>query len=41
MNTQQEKWDHVEEYFECLVECDLNDKECVSECVQALKDTPE
>jgi len=38
MGSHKETWDHVEEYFECIVRCDLDDKECVTECVEALKE---
>ena len=38
MDAHQEKCDHVEEYFQCIVRCDLDDKECVTECVEALKE---
>ena len=38
MDAHQEKWDHVEEYFQCIVECKLDDKECVTECVEVLKE---
>ena len=36
--THEETWDAVEEYFECVVECNLEDKECVEECVVALRE---
>ena len=38
MGSHQETWDHVEEYFQCIVKCDLDDKECVTECVEVLKE---
>ena len=37
-NSNEQTWDAVEEYFECLVECDLQDKECVEKCVVELKE---
>ena len=36
--THEQTWDAVEEYFECVTECDLDDKECVQECVLVLKE---
>jgi hypothetical protein len=34
----EQTWDAVEEYFECVVECDLEDKECVEKCVLTLRE---
>ena len=31
--------DAVEVYFECITTCSLDDGDCVSRCVQQLKDT--
>ena len=31
-------WDAMEEYFECIVECDIYDKECTDKCLVELKD---
>ena len=30
--------DPVENYFECISSCDINDGGCVSECVEILRD---
>jgi hypothetical protein len=30
--------DAMEEYFECVVECKLEDKECVEKCVVTLRE---
>jgi len=30
--------DVVEEYFECIVECNVQDKECIEKCVVTLKE---
>ena len=32
--THEQTWDAVEEYFECVTECNLEDKECVEKCVE-------
>lgn len=32
------KWDVVETYFECLVECDLDDQACHTECLIEFKE---
>jgi len=39
----EKKEDVLDEYFECLTECDLADEECTDECLIELKenDTPE
>ena len=37
-NEHEQTWDAVEEYFECIVECTLEDKECIESCVQVLKE---
>jgi len=31
-------WDAVETYFECITTCSVNDRECITRCVEALKD---
>ena len=28
-----ERWDALEEYFVCITECDLNDKNCIAGCL--------
>ena len=30
--------DPVDNYFECIAECDVNNKECETECVEVLKE---
>ena len=37
-NEHEQTWDAVEEYFECIVECSLEDKECIESCVVTLRD---
>ena len=34
-------WDEVDEYFQCISECDLDDKECTTVCVQTLRESSE
>ena len=34
----QENWDAVETYFECITTCSLEDGECVTRCVEALRE---
>jgi hypothetical protein len=34
----EQTWDAVEEYFECIVECNLEDKECIEKCLVTLKE---
>ena len=31
-------WDAVEVYFQCISECDLNDRECTISCTRQLRD---
>ena len=31
-------WDAVETYFHCITECSLDDGECVTRCVEDLRD---
>ena len=31
--------DSVETYFECITTCSLDDGECITRCVEQLKDT--
>ena len=31
-------WDAVETYFECITTCSLDDGECITQCVEQLKD---
>ena len=28
-----ERWQSVDSYFECIAECDLEDKTCVTKCM--------
>lgn len=34
----EEPWDAVESYFECITTCSLEDGECVTRCVEALRE---
>jgi hypothetical protein len=34
----QDNWDAVEMYFECITTCSLEDGECVTRCVEALRE---
>ena len=37
--TQHEQtWDAVETYFECITTCSLDDGECITRCVEQLRD---
>jgi hypothetical protein len=31
--------DHVDTYFECITACSLDDGECVTRCVETLRDS--
>lgn len=31
-------WDAVEVYFNCISECDLNDRDCTISCTRQLRD---
>jgi hypothetical protein len=33
-----ESWDAVEAYFECITTCSLEDGECVTQCVELLRE---
>ncbi|MEB3166814.1 MAG: hypothetical protein VKO65_09120 [Cyanobacteriota bacterium] len=33
----EESWDAVESYFECITTCSLEDGECVTRCVEVLR----
>ena len=35
------QWDAVETYFECITTCSLDDGECVTRCVEQLRDSDE
>ncbi|AII44523.1 hypothetical protein KR100_14315 [Synechococcus sp. KORDI-100] len=32
-------WDAVETYFECITTCSLNDGDCITRCVEQLRDS--
>jgi len=32
-------WDAMETYFECITTCSLEDGECVTRCVEQLRET--
>ena len=34
-------WDAVETYFECITTCSLDDGECITRCVEQLRDSDE
>ena len=34
-------WDAVETYFECITTCNLDDGECITRCVEQLRDSDE
>jgi len=34
-----ETWDAMETYFECITTCSLEDGECVTRCVEQLRET--
>ncbi len=38
---QDQTWDAVETYFECITTCSLDDGECITRCVEQLKDSDE
>jgi len=31
-------WDAMESYFECITTCSLDDGECVTQCVEQLRE---
>ena len=35
-----QSWDSVETYFECITTCSVDDGECITRCVEQLRDTP-
>ena len=35
-----QRWDSVETYFECITTCSVDDGECITRCVEQLRDTP-
>ena len=36
-----QSWDAVETYFECITTCSLDDGECITRCVDELRETPD
>lgn len=37
----EQTWDAVETYFECITTCNLDDGECITRCVEQLRDADE
>ncbi len=37
----EQTWDAVETYFECITTCSLDDGECITRCVEELRDSDE
>ncbi len=35
---QEQGWDSVESYFECITTCSLDDGECITHCVETLRE---
>jgi len=35
----EQTWDAVETYFECITTCSLDDGECITRCVEQLRDS--
>ena len=35
----EQTWDSVETYFHCITTCSLDDGECVTRCVEQLRDS--
>ena len=35
----EQTWDAVETYFECITTCSLDDGECITRCVDQLRDS--
>ena len=35
----EQTWDSVETYFECITTCSLDDGECITRCVDQLRDS--
>ena len=35
--TQLQIFDPIENYFECITTCDIDDRNCISRCVEILK----
>ena len=35
----EQTWDSVETYFQCITTCSLDDGECVTRCVEQLRDS--
>jgi hypothetical protein len=37
-SSQEKQWDSVEAYFQCITTCSLDDGECVTHCVEELRE---
>ena len=35
----EQTWDAVETYFECITTCSLDDGDCITRCVEQLRDS--
>ena len=35
----EQSWDAVETYFECITTCSLDDGDCITRCVEQLRDS--
>ena len=35
----EQTWDAVETYFQCITTCSLDDGECITQCVEQLRDS--
>lgn len=35
----EQTWDAVETYFECITTCSLDDGECITRCVEQLRES--
>ena len=38
IHDQRQTWDAVETYFECITTCSLDDGECITRCVEQLRE---
>jgi hypothetical protein len=36
--SENQTWDAMESYFECITTCSLDDGECVTQCVEQLRE---
>ncbi|WP_320675638.1 hypothetical protein [Prochlorococcus sp. MIT 1300] len=37
--SREQAWDAVETYFECITTCSLDDGECITRCVEQLRES--